>query len=732
MLNHRWLTILLVMLTVLISGCEKPTGTEHSQAEESTSQQNVLMTKVEEETENLLSPETESVVYLELNTRNLSMLVGEETDLHCTVHANIEGDYPVAWTSDNPSVAEADRGKVRALSPGEAMITASAGGEQVTCMVTVSFPQLQALSLNTESLQLKVGETAKITCIPQPERAVLPSLTWSTSNAAVASCSGGVISAVGAGTAEIMATTREGIYAVCTVTVQSDVIDAQSVTVSRNELNMTVGDIYELYAEIQPVGTTNKTLRWASSAPEIAEVDRTGRVIALAAGTAEISVTTANGKQAICRVEIQPRESIVLTEREITLKVGEYWQLTAETEPLSAKITWISADETVVICTEGLLEAKNVGQTEVTAVLPGGAQAICRITVESAEPVIQVSMDVEVLMLRVGDVYTFTATVEPWPYPLHWDTDHSEVIRILDQNGSISAIAPGEAMVKATVSEKDYAVCLVKVVEEEPDSEYLYSINHAGAVITAYLGDEENLVIPETIDDYPVVGIGEEAFYNTAVTSVILPNTLTYIDDYAFAECLFLQEVILSENLREIGDYAFMNCALKRIVLPLSLRKIGICTFGGCSAMTHIVVPEGSGSFMAENGILYDREQTVLYCVPAGWKGELILADSVREIAPYALYNCGKVSAVRMDAVEILGSGAFASCTALNNMIIPAGVREIPDAFIGCRQLSEVTVPAEVEHIADNAFAGCSETLVLWVEEGSYAAEYAAQKDYLP
>jgi len=719
------------MLAVLLTGCEEQTGPAHSGEENPSRQESQHSTKETEYEESTPphSPETEPTVSLELNTGELSMLVGEESTLLCTVRDDGGTALSVEWTSENPAVAGVENGCVRALSPGETVITASAGGKTVTCAVTVSRPPLTGLKMSAESLQLKVGESVKIICTPLPEEAALSALTWSTSNAAAVSCSGGIVSALGAGTAEITATTREGIRVSCQVTVKSDIIAARSVTISRQAMTMEVGETGSLYAEIQPAGTTNKTLHWESADPTVAMVDESGGITAVGPGKTEITVTTANGKRAECSVEVLIRESIALSAREVSLIVGESQQIYAEIQPDSAPITWHSADESVAVCTDGMIRAVGAGQTEVTAVLPGGTQAACRVTVKTSDhPQAQIRLDVEYLTLRVGDVYTFTAEVTPIPYPVGWSTGNREVVHILDQKGSISAAAPGETMVTASVSDECYAVCVVKVVTEEPDREYLYSVTHAGAVITAYLGKEYDLIIPETIDDYPVVGIGENAFYNSSVTSVVLPNTLTGIEEYAFAECVFLQQVILSENLREIGDYAFMNSGLKRIVLPVSLRKVGICAFGGCIYLENIVVTEGSGSFTAENGLLYNLEKTVLYCVPAGWEGELSLADGVREIAPYALYHCGKVTAVRMEGVEILGSGAFAACTGLTSVELPDGLREIPDAFVGCAQLQEVTIPDSVESIAENAFAGCGEDLVLYCCETAYAAGYAAEK----
>ena len=103
--------------------------------------------------------------------------------------------------------------------------------------------------------------------------------------------------------------------------------------------------------------------------------------------------------------------------------------------------------------------------------------------------------------------------------------------------------------------------------------------------------DKDNLfgivIVPEKIDELPVVSIGDHAFYQCKnIQKVILPNTIKYIENYAFAECRQLIDVHMSSALTKIGDYAFYNChQLAEFDIPLSLDQMGYGAFKNCSEL---------------------------------------------------------------------------------------------------------------------------------------------------
>ena len=94
-----------------------------------------------------------------------------------------------------------------------------------------------------------------------------------------------------------------------------------------------------------------------------------------------------------------------------------------------------------------------------------------------------------------------------------------------------------------------------------------------------------------------------------------------------------------------------------------------------------------------------------------------------------AFVGCDSLqSAELLSSVRHVGIYAFAYCASLRRVNVSYGTRTIRyNAFFACPELSSVTLPASVTVIGADAFAGASAELVLWVPEGSYAQEYAAE-----
>ena len=176
--------------------------------------------------------------------------------------------------------------------------------------------------------------------------------------------------------------------------------------------------------------------------------------------------------------------------------------------------------------------------------------------------------------------------------------------------------------------------------------------------------------------------IGERAFYMSSPTPnqnrlvyAHIPNSVSEIGAWAFAQRANLREVHLPEGLETIKDQTFSGCGkLESIVLPAGLRKIEDRAFSG-AGLTGI-------SFPAQ----------------------------LEEIGPRAFQGCTALTEVVLpDNIRRMDSGVFGGCTALKSIAFSAGLKEIPDdACQSCTQLTEVSMPEGVEHIGANAFSGCS------------------------
>ena len=118
--------------------------------------------------------------------------------------------------------------------------------------------------------------------------------------------------------------------------------------------------------------------------------------------------------------------------------------------------------------------------------------------------------------------------------------------------------------------------------------------------ITGYDGTDTVVVIPAKINGTPVTTIGRAAFHGSAVTSVTIPDSVTFISDIAFANCSNLTNISIPNSVTSIGSSAFEYCtSLKSITLPSSLRTISQALFFECSQLTTIQIPDSVSSILA-------------------------------------------------------------------------------------------------------------------------------------
>ncbi|MDR1951252.1 MAG: Ig-like domain-containing protein, partial [Bacteroidales bacterium] len=154
------------------------------------------------------------------------------------------------------------------------------------------------VTLNKNTLTLTVDDTERLTATVNPSNATNRSVTWASSNTAVATVNqSGLVTAVSEGTATITVTTVEGNFkANCVVTVGPAVVAVTSVTLNKYTATLTVGGTSEqLVATVNPDNAENQVVTWESNNTSVATVDQTGLVSPVSAGTATITVTTDDG-----------------------------------------------------------------------------------------------------------------------------------------------------------------------------------------------------------------------------------------------------------------------------------------------------------------------------------------------------------------------------------------------------------------------------------------------------
>ena len=341
---------------------------------------------------------------------------------------------------------------------------------------TPSQPQVVAVSsvsLDKTSVSLNVGESVTLAATVKPDNATNKTVSWSSSNASVASVdASGKVSAVAEGTATITAKAGDK-TATCSVTVKKSVVAVSSITLDKSSLELTEGETATLVATVKPDNATDKTVTWTSDKASVATVDASGKVTAKAEGTATITAK-ASDKTATCTVTVKKIvvavESITLDITSLILNEGETITLTATVKPDNASdktVTWSSSNPTkATVDQSGKITAIAEGTVNITA-KAGDKTATCTVTVMKVNiPVESLTLDKYYLELIEGETATITATVKPdnaTNKTVTWSSSNPTIAAV-DQNGTVTAVAEGTATITAKASDKT-ATCTVTVMK---------------------------------------------------------------------------------------------------------------------------------------------------------------------------------------------------------------------------------------------------------------------------
>ena len=269
---------------------------------------------------------------------------------------------------------------------------------------------------------------------------------------------------------------------------------------------------------------------------------------------------------------------------------------------------------------------------------------------------------------------------------------------------------------------------------------FLYTISDEEVTITDCHESATKVVIPSTIEGYPVTSIGEAAFGNCRnLTSITIPDTVTTIGYDAFANCTSLASITIPSSVIGIGNGAFYGCeSLTSITIPDKVTTIGEHTFNYCTNLTSITIPNsvttiGEGAFMhcsslksitIPDGVTSIGKDTFYSCSSLT---SINIPDTVTSIGIYAFYECKNLTHIILpDSVTTIGAWAFFGCTNLTNITIPDGVTTIDEfVFYNCTKLTSITIPDSVTSIREAAFGDFkdeeSTTLSKIYYEGSQA-----------
>lgn len=225
------------------------------------------------------------------------------------------------------------------------------------------------------------------------------------------------------------------------------------------------------------------------------------------------------------------------------------------------------------------------------------------------------------------------------------------------------------------------SVCTVISFAEDDVLSYLtYEIVDGEVTITdCDTSISSDVVIPDTIEGYPVTVIGEDAFRNCiTLASVTIPDSVEIIEDGAFSGCTALSDINLPDSAILLGYGPFINTAYY------------------------------NNDANWEDGVLYIGKHLIATDMSVV-SGHYVVKEGTKSIAAEGFYGCALLTGITIpDGVEHIGAAAFNFCTAIKEIILPEGLKAILEGtFVNCYLLENIVIPDSVTYIAMYPFSGC-------------------------
>ena len=285
------------------------------------------------------------------------------------------------WSSSDNNVATvSSTGEITAVGIGEAKIRIkSHNGKSATFTATVkALPE--SISFDKENVTLEIEDTYNLVTSLNPDGA-FSVLKWESSDTDIATVdTNGKITAYEEGVTVITASTPNGLSTSCTVTVTPK----KTITLNKTTLSIGVSEQYVLISSIFPEDN-EVTYTYKSNNATVASVNKSGRVVGRAEGTATITVIASNGLRTSCEVTVTPKKVLTLDKTNLEMTVKEQYTLRPTLIPNDTEVTYTYKSNNATVATvnkSGRVVARGTGSAVITVIASNGLKTTCTVTVQ--------------------------------------------------------------------------------------------------------------------------------------------------------------------------------------------------------------------------------------------------------------------------------------------------------------------------------------------------------------
>ena len=247
-------------------------------------------------------------------------------------------------------------------------------------------------------------------------------------------------------------------------------------------------------------------------------------------------------------------------------------------------------------------------------------------------------------------------------------------------------------------------------------AQFTFVTNNDALTITGYAGTDTNIIIPDTVNGYPVTSIGSDAFaFDTNVTSVTISTNVTSLGLESFRGCTNLATIVIPNSVTNLGPGVFAGCtALTSITIPGSVTYIDMAAFYYCTSLKEVyfqgnapdIYTEPPGFFGLE--VFSGDENATAFFLPGttGW------GSTFADLPTWSSYYT-----TNQGTITIFGYAGFGGV-----VTIPATIHGFPvtsigtNAFAGNNSVTTVTIPQSVTNLEDGAFYLCTNLTTLYFQ----------------